>query len=188
MPPKDALEIPLVAPPTDDQELNKQVAANHEKMVRSYKAKFDQNKKWYDRLADMITENFGTLGFLVLHAVIFATWIVLNAGLVPNFTPFDPYPFGFLTMVVSLEAIFLAIIVQISINRQSIIADLRQEIDFNINVRAESEITKILNIVDQIHDHLGMENENDEELMAMKLTTNIEEIENDIENEYKVKR
>ena len=168
----------------DDQILNSKITETQQKIITSYKAKFDKNKKWYDRLADVITVNFGTLWFLVLHFLLFSCWIIINTGFVKAIVPFDPYPFGFLTMVVSLEAIFLAIIVQISINRQAKIGDLREEIDFNVNVRAEREITKILNLVDKIHDHLGMENEDDDELLMMKEDIDLDEVEKEIESQY----
>jgi uncharacterized membrane protein len=113
-----------------------------------------------------------------------------NSELLPWLPKFDPYPHNFLTMIVSLEAIFLSIIVLISQNRQSGIADMREEIDFNINVRAEQEITKILNMLEQIQGQLGIQNVLDEELLEMEKMTDLDEIEkqisrdNDISGKY----
>jgi uncharacterized membrane protein len=159
-------------------------AETHKQIIRTFKSKYSKKMKWYDRFADFMTEKLGTVLFLGLNAIWFVIWIVWNSGIIPGLTPFDPYPYGFLTMTVSLEAIFLSIIVLISQNRSSMIADMREEIDYNVNVRAEKEITKILNIVDKIQDHLGVIEENDIELEEMKIFTNIEEMEEEIAREY----
>ena len=154
----------------------------HQQIVRTFRSKFNSNRKWYDRFADFMTEKFGTVGFFVFNLICFLIWVVWNN--IPGLPQFDPYPHNFLTMVVSLEAIVLSIIVLISQNRQSLIADMREEIDFNVNVRSEEEITKILNMLDKIHDHLGLDNEDDQELISMKQKTDIDEMETEIEQEY----
>jgi uncharacterized membrane protein len=75
--------------------------------------------------------------FVYIHAVWFGIWVLLNIGLAGAGWEFDSFPFGLLTMIVSLEAIFLATFVMISQNRQSQRSDLRSEIDFETNLRAE---------------------------------------------------
>lgn len=155
--------------------------------IKSFRAKMDLMRKPSERLADSMTDLFGSFWFLVLNVIFFIVWVVLNNNIIPGVKTFDPYPFTFLTMVVSLEAIFLAIIVLISQNRAAKIADLREEIDLQINVRAEEEITKILNILDAVHDHIGLPADDDEELKEMKLKTSIDEIEKQIEEENKRK-
>ncbi|MCC7197582.1 DUF1003 domain-containing protein [Candidatus Peregrinibacteria bacterium] len=155
--------------------------------IKSFRAKMDLMRRPSEKMADIMTDLFGSFWFLVLNAVFFLAWVLLNNNVIPGFKTFDPYPFTFLTMVVSLEAIFLAIIVLISQNRAAKIADLREEIDLQINVRAEEEITKILNILDAIHDHMGLPVEDDDELKEMKLKTSIDEIEKQIEEENKKK-
>ena len=107
-------------------------------------------------------------------------WILINSGFIPNFQVFDPYPYGLLTTAVSLEAIFLSIIVLISQNRASEIDELREELDLQINIKAESEITRILNMLDEIHDHLGLPPVDDAELKLMKKKTNINDIRNEL--------
>lgn len=145
-----------------------------------FRTKLQKNKNLVDRCADFLRDYFGTVWFFVINAVIFAVWILLNSGLIPNFQVFDPYPYGLLTTAVSLEAIFLSVIVLISQNRANEIDDLREEIDLQINIKAESEITRILNMLDEIHDHLGLPKEDDAELRIMKAKTNIEDIQNEL--------
>lgn len=165
--------------------VSKEIVQKKRQIIRTFEAKFNAQRKWYDRFADLMTGTFGTFWFFALNGLWFFAWILWNSPLFPFLPKFDPYPYGFLTMMVSLEAIFLSIIVLISQNRQSKIADMREEIDLNINVRAEREITKILNLVDAIHDHLGLENENDHELTEMKQEIDLEEVEKEIEKDFR---
>jgi uncharacterized membrane protein len=90
-----------------------------------------------DRAADAITRFAGSMAFVYLHVVWFSLWVAANSGLVPGLGIFDEFPFGLLTLVVSLEAIFLATFVMISQNREAVRADVRAELDFETNLRAE---------------------------------------------------
>ncbi len=116
-------------------------------VVQSYRAKADAKRTFSDRFADRLTLRFGTVVFLVLNAVWFSVWIVLNTNIIPGLEPFDPFPFGLLTMIVSLEAIFLAIIVLISQNRAAKIAELREEIDLQVNSISETEVSKVIELL-----------------------------------------
>ncbi len=156
--------------------------------IQSFKAKMDRKRTFSDRVADKITTAFGSASFFIFNALFFMTWIIWNNGWIPGVSAFDPYPYGMLTMVVSLEAIFLSIFVLISQNHASNTADLREEIDLQINVRAEAEITRLLILVDQIHDHLGLEPEDDAELRRMKMKINLESIEKLLEQEMNTQK
>ncbi len=117
---------------------------HHRLVVQSIRAKADAKRSFSDKFADVLTAKFGTVVFLLLNAVWFFVWIAVNAEMIPNVKPFDPFPFGLLTMIVSLEAIFLAIIVLISQNRASKIAELREEVALQINSIAETEVSKTI--------------------------------------------
>jgi uncharacterized membrane protein len=90
-----------------------------------------------DHTADGITNFAGSMRFVYIHIIWFGAWIALNIGLAGVDHEFDEFPFGLLTMVVSLEAIFLATFVMISQNRQAARADLRSQLDFENNIRGE---------------------------------------------------
>lgn len=120
---------------------------HHRLVVQSYRAKADAKRTWSDKFADKLTLRFGSVLFLALNAVWFIVWITINTNLIPGVEPFDPFPFGLLTMIVSLEAIFLAIIVLISQNRDAKVAELREEIDLQVNSIAETEVTKIIEML-----------------------------------------
>jgi uncharacterized membrane protein len=90
-----------------------------------------------DRAADEITEFAGSLRFIYIHALWFGAWIAVNVGALGAALEFDKFPFGLLTMVVSLEAIFLATFVMVTQNRQGKRADVRSQLDFETNLRSE---------------------------------------------------
>lgn len=126
-----------------------------------------EGKPLHDRTADRITSLAGSMTFVFFHALWFSAWIVINLGWTPV-KPFDAFPFGLLTMIVSLEAIFLAGFILISQNRSQEIADQRADLDLQINLLAEYEITRVLTLVDAIADHLGLEEGNDPEVEDLK--------------------
>jgi uncharacterized membrane protein len=90
-----------------------------------------------DRVADGITSFAGSMGFVYIHGLWFALWLVVNLGAIGASLVFDEFPFGLLTLVVSLEAIFLSTFILISQNRQSARAEARSQVDFENNVRSE---------------------------------------------------
>jgi uncharacterized membrane protein len=90
-----------------------------------------------DRVADGITTFAGSMQFVYIHSVWFVVWIAINLGALGASLAFDKFPFGLLTMIVSLEAIFLSTFVMISQNRQAARADIRAKLDFETNLRAE---------------------------------------------------
>jgi uncharacterized membrane protein len=117
------------------------------KAIKSFKAKADAKRTPSEKFADLLTVKFGTILFLALNVVWFVVWIVINTGLIPSIEPFDPFPFGLLTMIVSLEAIMLAIIVLISQNREARVSELREEIELQLNTVVEGEVTKLISLM-----------------------------------------
>jgi uncharacterized membrane protein len=124
-----------------------------------------------DRVADAITRFSGSMGFVYLHVVWFAAWIVYNEAAFRRWVSlpaFDPPPFGLLTLVVSLEAIFLATFVLITQNRMSEMAEQRADLDLQIDLLAEYEVTRILVLADAIAEHLGLAAGDDPEIEELK--------------------
>jgi uncharacterized membrane protein len=128
-----------------------------------------------ERLADNITAFSGRMSFVLFHVIWFGVWIVANLGIFGN-KPFDPFPFGLLTMIVSLEAIFLATFVLISQNRLSEEADRRADLDLQIGLLTEYELTRTLRMLDAIQDKLGIENDTDEELLDLEKQVHPEDV------------
>jgi uncharacterized membrane protein len=132
-----------------------------------------------DRIADAITIFAGSMLYVWLHVIWFTIWVVIN-------TPwlglnFDPFPFGLLTMIVSLEAIFLSTFVLITQNRQALLSDKRAKLDLQVNLISESEVTKLLSMISAIHDHLGIDNGFDEEAEKMQKPTRITQLAREVE-------
>ena len=142
--------------------------------------KAEDRRTLQDRLADLITEFSGRMAFAYFHIVWFGIWIVVNLGLL-GIKPFDPYPFGLLTMVVSLEAIFLATFVLISQNRLSAEADRREDLDLQMDLLTEHELTRVLKMLDAIQDKLGIENDTDHELLDLEQNVHPEDVLEEIE-------
>ncbi len=126
-----------------------------------------------ERLSDVLTMVAGDIRFVYFNFLWFAIWMTINLGLIPNLQPFDPFPFGLLTMIVSLEAIFLSLFVLISQNRQAARDKIRNDIEYDVNIKAELEIRDLRNKVDDMQEllinHLTRMNTNIEE--STKLQT-----------------
>ena len=135
--------------------------------LNELRSELESGKDWKDRLADQITAWSGSMTFVGLHVAWFVSWVAINAGWTP-LKPFDAFPFPLLTMVVSLEAIFLSTFVLISQNRQAEVDSDRNELDLQIDLLAEYELTRVLTLVDAIAGHLGLEAARDPELDELK--------------------
>jgi CRP/FNR family transcriptional regulator, cyclic AMP receptor protein len=111
------------------------------RVARNINEEMEIRSTTVERIADVIAAFSGSITFLVANAVWFVAWIVWNT--LPFGGHFDPYPFGFLTMVVSLEAIFLSIFVLVSQNRQAAKDRLRADAEYEVNLKAELEIRQL---------------------------------------------
>jgi uncharacterized membrane protein len=107
-----------------------------------------------ERIGETITRTAANTWVIAAHAVWFGFWILANSDLIPGITPFDPFPFPLLTTAVSLEAIFLTLFVLASQNRMSRHSDKRAELDLQINLLAEREMTAVLVLLQDIAKHL----------------------------------
>ncbi len=120
------------------------------------------------RFADRITAFTGSMGSVVLHGVLFGGWLVLNSGVVPGVTPWDPFPFVMLAMWASVEAIFLTTFVLISQNRMQHLADQRADLNLQIDLLAEHEVTRLLEMVDEVAKRIGVQRPEHRELEMLK--------------------
>jgi uncharacterized membrane protein len=105
--------------------------------------------------ADRIVALAGRESTVAIHAAVFALWIGLNSG-IHGVRPFDPFPFVLLTMIVSLEAIFLTLFVLATQNRMTTDADRRAHLDLQVNLLSEQEMTLLLQMLREVCDHLGL--------------------------------
>jgi uncharacterized membrane protein len=110
---------------------------------RNVNEEAEDKRTTIQKAADWIAEFSGSIAFLVIHVVIFAVWIFINVGWVPGVPMFDEFPFGLLTMAVSLEAIILSVFVLLSQNRQIAKERVRADIEYDVNLKAELEVAHL---------------------------------------------
>ncbi len=165
------------AKPSGDQGWREQAAAtgspvadNVDAVLRIENARLHQRSA-ADRFAEAIAGAVGTLEFVLVHVAILIVWTFLNIGLIRAIPMFDPFPFPLLAMIVSMEGLLIATFVLIKQNRMSSMADRRAHLDLQVNLLAEREITHVLQLVEQIARHIGLQ---DPELPAEALKQVIE--------------
>lgn len=113
------------------------------------------NRSIGEKIAEVVAAFCGSLTFVWVHVVWFGGWIIFNS--VSRSTEFDPFPFTFLTLVVSLEAIFLSTFILISQNHETRLTERRNHLDLQINMLAEQENTKTLELLQLIAEKVGVE-------------------------------
>lgn len=132
------------------------------------------NRSRADRMAAFIARFCGSMPFVWLHVLAFASWITVNAW--PGLAHWDPYPFTFLTLVVSLEAIFLSSFILISQNYELRISDRRNQLDLQINLLTEQENTKMIQMLERIAKKVGADNGSDPDVRILKEDTDPEKL------------
>lgn len=167
----------------DRPERHPVLASVLEKNIRTVIAQRERlarRRSLQDKLADLVTDFSGHVGFAYLHILWFAGWVAWNLG-VFGAKPFDPYPFGLLTMIVSLEAIFLSTFVLISQNRMGEDADRRANLHLQIGLLSEHEITRALQMLEQIQVKIGIEPEPGTDLKELEAEVRPEDVLKEIE-------
>ena len=154
-------------------------SAGISKVFSAIKAEHSANRSTMEIMADRMIGFASSTPFLVLHAIIFIAWIWWNLPF-SSLPKFDPYPYGMLTTIVSLEAIFLSIFVLMTQSRESRIGELREELTLQVNLRMEEEITKTLHLVAGLYSRLGLVLADDPELKAMLEPLDPKKMENDL--------
>jgi uncharacterized membrane protein len=139
---------------------------------------------WQERTADAITRFTGSMAFVFLHLAAFGLWIVANLGWVPGVPAWDP-SFVVLAMIASVEAIFLSTFVLISQNRMAATADKRADLDLQISLLTEHELTRLIALVSALSRHIGVQTEVDEEVEELKQDVAPEAVLDQIETERK---
>lgn len=112
----------------------------------------EQQRTLIERIADALAAFSGSFSFLGVHVVWFSLWALLNVGIIPGLPSFDPFPFGFLTMLVSLEAILLSCFVLISQSRQASQDRIRSDVEYAANIKASLEVSQLHVKLDQLYE------------------------------------
>jgi uncharacterized membrane protein len=123
----------------------------------------ERDSSWQDKLAQVITRFTGSMTFVVLHLVAYGLWIAINVGWIPGVPRFDP-TFVILAMEASVEAIFLSTFILITQNRMMASAAQRSDLDLQISLLSEHEVTQLIHLVREMAKQMGIEAADDPEL------------------------
>lgn len=137
---------------------------------------------WQERTADAITRFTGSMTFVFIHLTVFGIWIIANLGWIPRIPAWDE-SFVVLAMIASVEAIFLSTFVLISQNRMAALAEKRADLDLQVSLLSEHELTKLAALLSDIAQHLGVETQVQEELEDVKRNISPEAVLDRIEAE-----
>src|SRR3954469_9306747 len=124
--------------------------------MAAVRAEADARRSAQERVADAITRFAGSMGFVYIHALAYGAWIVINLGWIKAVKPFDP-TFVALAMIASVEAIFLSPFILISQNRAMSMSNRQAELDLQISLLTEHELTRLIELTDAIAAKLGIE-------------------------------
>ncbi|HET6976208.1 MAG TPA: DUF1003 domain-containing protein [Pyrinomonadaceae bacterium] len=133
-----------------------------------------EQRRTTDRLAEKIAKFCGSMTFVWVHVVWFGGWILVNV--IPGMRHVDPFPFTFLTLIVSLEAIFLSTFILISQNQDSRISERRSHLDLQLNLLSEQENTKMIAMLHAIAAKVGADLTQDPHLEALSEETQPERL------------
>jgi uncharacterized membrane protein len=158
----------------DNPALSKVIERNIRTIIH-LRTKAARERSLQARLADAITSFSGRMLFAYVHIVWFALWILLNTGRF-GIRIFDPFPYGLLTMIVSLEAIFLSTFVLISQNRLGEETERRADLDLHIGLLTEHELTRVLQMLDVIQEKLGIVDHENSTLADLEMETKPEDV------------
>jgi uncharacterized membrane protein len=158
----------------DNPALSKVIERNLRTIIH-LRTKAARERSLQSRIADAITSFSGRMIFAYVHIVWFGIWILLNTGAF-GVRAFDPFPYGLLTMVVSLEAIFLSTFVLISQNRLGEETERRADLDLHIGLLTEHELTRVLQMLDVIQDKLGIVDHENSDLADLEMETKPEDV------------
>jgi uncharacterized membrane protein len=158
----------------DNPALSKVIEQNIRTIIH-LRTKAARERNLQDRIADAITSFSGRMIFAYVHIVWFGIWILLNTGWF-GLRAFDPFPYGLLTMVVSLEAIFLSTFVLISQNRLGKETERHADLDLQIGLLTEHELTRVLQMLDAIQGKLGIIDHKNSELADLEMETKPEDV------------
>jgi uncharacterized membrane protein len=163
----------------DNPALSKVIERNIRTIIH-LRTKAARERSLQARIADAVTSFSGRMIFAYVHIIWFGIWILLNTGRF-GVRAFDPFPYGLLTMVVSLEAIFLSTFVLISQNRLGAETERRADLDLHIGLLNEHELTRVLQMLDAIQDKMGIIDHQESDLADLEMETKPEDVLAEIE-------
>ncbi len=164
----------MAEPEDRSPEITAQVTEQNVRTIADLERAAIENRSVTERVSDGITRIIGSLPFLAAHVVGLLAWFAVNLKLVPGLRPFDPFPFGILTLIVSSEGVLLAIFVLISQNRMTRQSNQRAHLNLQISLLAEQETTKLLQEMRSLRERLGVGDGGDDEALRLSERTHLQ--------------
>jgi uncharacterized membrane protein len=163
-------------------DLSKHSQSHIDSIVKQEEAVLER-RSTSERLADAVGSFTGSLLFVVLQSALLITWLLVNSGKIPSLRPFDPYPFSLLGMIVSVEAVILSSFILMRQNRMMRRGERRNHLNLQVDLLAEKEITKLLQMVSAICSQMGLKSiATDQEIRELSQPTSIESISQSLED------
>jgi uncharacterized membrane protein len=166
-------------------ELASEIARRNVRTVRELEALAVANPTFADRAASFVARFCGSIYFVLAHALLFGGWIAFNS--LPGLPHFDPFPFTLLTLFGSLEAIFLTSFILIAQNYTMRVSERRSQLELQVNLLAEQEATKTLQLLEDIACAVGASKGHDPEVAALAKATRLESLAREIDQTGKSK-
>jgi uncharacterized membrane protein len=163
-------------------EHSRHAEAHIESIVKQEEQALEQRSS-SERLADSVGIFAGSLSFVVLHLVFVTAWLLVNSGQIPRVRSFDPWPFSLLGVIVAVEAVILSSFILMRQNRMMRRGERRDHLNLQVDLLAEKEITKLLQMVRAICGHMGLQNiMADTEIRDLSQNTSIESLSQTLED------
>ncbi|GAB3650008.1 DUF1003 domain-containing protein [Ramlibacter alkalitolerans] len=159
------------------------IARRNVRTVRELEALAVADPSFADKAASFVARFCGSIYFVLAHALLFGGWIVFNS--IPGLPHFDPFPFTLLTMFGSLEAIFLTSFILIAQNYTMRVSERRSQLELQVNLLAEQEATKTLQLLEEIARTVGASKGHDPEVAALAKATRLDTLAREIDQTQK---
>jgi uncharacterized membrane protein len=163
-------------PPDSVEELTR----NNVERIQALEAREHEKATTADHVADAIANFAGSITFVLITVLLIGGWVVANL-LLPQHARVDPFPFPLLTLVLSIEAIFLSIFILMSQNRAARVSDKRSHLDLQLNLLSEQENTKVLLLLERIGQAVGADTETDPDVKVLVQATKPEALSRQID-------
>jgi uncharacterized membrane protein len=163
-------------------ETSKQGKSHIDSIVRQEEEALERRSR-SERLADAVAGFAGSLSFVMVHLMLVIAWLLVNSGKILFIRPFDPYPFSLLGAIVAVEAVILSSFILMRQNRMMRRGERRGHLNLQVDLLAEKEITKVLQMVRAICGHMGLQNIiDDNEIRELSQNTSIESLSKTLED------
>jgi uncharacterized membrane protein len=163
-------------------ENSRQSQAHIDSIVRQEEEALERRSS-SERVADAVGGFAGNFLFIVLHLVLLVAWLLINSGKIPSTRPFDPYPFSLLGVIVAVEAVILSSFILMRQNRMMRRGERRDHLNLQVDLLAEKEITKLLQMVRAICGHMGLQDiMADKDIRDLSQNTSIESLSQTLED------